>query len=84
MRVQDLTDQKVGDRCHVSRSAIEARRAGDTRITLKDVGLLSRALDVDPALFSMEPDEALSWYAENRKELLRTPTIWTVPSPVAA
>lgn len=88
MRVQHLNDRQVGERAGMTRQAVEARRKEDpekcTRISLRDIGRLAKALDVPQSLFTMEADEALAWYAENRKELLRSRSRWTVLPLIAA
>lgn len=87
MRIKDLNDREVGELAGMTRQAIEARRAKPpdcTRMSLRDIGRLAEAFDIPQILFSMEPDEALAWYAANRKELLKAPSRWTVPPLVAA
>lgn len=87
MGVQRLNDREVAERAGMTRQAVEARRADPTkctRISLRDIGRLAKALDVPQSLFTMEADEALAWYAENRKELLRSRSRWTVLPLIAA
>lgn len=69
-RVLNLTDAEVGRRLGVSYQAIQQRRTGATRMRYGDIQRIAAALDVDPAVFAMEPPDAIQWVLDHRRDLL--------------
>lgn len=70
LRLRDRSEADVAERMGVSRQAVGQRRRGETRIRGGDVLRLAEALEVPPAVFSMEPAELLRWFAEQPVELV--------------
>lgn len=70
MRVFDITDQVLADRVGMTRQSIQQRRKGITRMRLGDVDRFAVALDVNPLVFSLDPEEALRFFADNYADML--------------
>jgi transcriptional regulator with XRE-family HTH domain len=61
-----LTDGALAVRINASRSKVQGYVAGTSQLTIGLMYDFAQVLDVDPAVFLMEPDEALRWTIDNR------------------
>lgn len=75
-RHRKISDRRIAEIAGpaYSRSTVQARRTGETGIDGDDIGAFAYALDVDPIVFGMTPDDARQWVIENRP-------IYTPPEP---
>lgn len=78
VNITDTADGHVADRCgdDWSRQMVEQRRKGDTRIRIGDVDAFAAAFGVNPLMFSLPPDEALRYLADNHPDLVFAASGW--------
>lgn len=60
-------DEDIAVHAEMSRSAVQARRKGTTKLTLDDVIVFARALDVPEALFQDSRPTILRWFADQEE-----------------
>lgn len=75
-RLRGFTDARIAARAGMTRGTVQGKRSGITRIGIADAAKLAKALDVEPIVFFMTPDDAIRWVLDNRPEW-RTPGCFT-------
>lgn len=79
--LRHLDDADIAEGISLSRSAIQDRLGGGTRIHMKDVERLSDFFNIEPAVFLMTRTEALRWMLDNQPELLESASRWITANP---
>jgi transcriptional regulator with XRE-family HTH domain len=64
-RYRRMTDNELAAAIKRSRSSVQGYVAGTNQLTIGIMYDFARALDVDPAVFLMEPNDALRWVIDN-------------------
>lgn len=60
-RIRSLSGVRLARSAGMSRQSVSDKLMGARRITLADVGRFAKALEVEPAVFFMTPDDAIRW-----------------------
>lgn len=64
-RLRGYSDAKLGERAGMSRSQVEARRAGRATIDVNDLEALAAGLDVPTPVLLMDAPDAIRWILDN-------------------
>lgn len=76
MRALDVKDAHLAPKLDLTRSAVQARRAGGVRLREDQCEDMALALEVPYALFNMDVPDVLRWLADNRREQVFAASGW--------
>ncbi len=76
MRALDVKDAHLANTLGLTRSAVQARRAGNVKLREDQCDEMASALGVPPLLLDVDVPEVLKWLADNRREQVYAASGW--------
>lgn len=71
MGYRGMTGAELGRRVGVTRETVSAKMKGSSILSISDLHRFAEALDIEPQVFFLEPDDAVRWVLDNAPTFAR-------------